>query len=58
MALGDPTLENLGMHTISGSSLKTSVDAITNFQPLLSGSSIHFVPAGEGQINLLVVRIE
>jgi len=58
MASGDPTLTNLGMHTISGNSLKTAVDGLTEFHPLLSGSSLHFVPAGEGQINLLRVDIE
>ena len=58
MAAGDPTLTNYGMFTISGAALKTAVDGITNFHPLLSGSALHFVPAGEGQINLLKVDIE
>lgn len=57
MAVGDPTLTNHGMYTISGAALKVTVDAMTNFHPLLSGSTLHFVPAGEGQINLLRVDI-
>ena len=58
MASGDPTLTELGMHSISGTTLKAAVDGLTAFLPILSGSSLHFVPAGEGQINLLRVDIE
>ena len=58
MAAGDPTLENLGMYTVSGQALKDAVDAVTLYNPLLSGSRLHFIYCGEGQLNLLVERIE
>lgn len=58
MASGDPTLTDHGMFAISGNALTAAVNAITPFQPLLSGSALHFVYCGEGQINLLQVDIE
>lgn len=57
MAAGDPTLVNHGVFTISGEALKTAVDGISPFEPL-SGETLHFIPAGEGQINLLQIQIE
>lgn len=59
MASGDPTLTNLGTHNISGASLKAAVDAITNYHPLVSGASLHFVPTANGQqVQLFLVRVE
>jgi hypothetical protein len=58
MAGGDPTMIDHGMHDISGSTLIAAVNAITNYHPLLSGSSLHFVPAGQGQIQLIQVNVE
>jgi len=60
MADGDPTLYNHGVFSLSGAALKTAVDAIssTNFHPLVSGASLHFVPLGNGQCQLLQVEVE
>jgi len=58
MAVGDPTLVDYGVFTISGAELKTTVDGITGPLKFMSGGGLHFIPAGEGQINLLQVTIE
>ena len=57
MASGDPTAEDLGVFTISDGTLVTAINGLTNFHPLLSGSSIHLIPAGEGQVNLVRIDI-
>lgn len=57
MASGDPTLTDHGIYSISGAALKTAVDAITGVTLGHSGASLYFIPAGEGQINLLQVEI-
>ena len=52
----DPTLTNYGVFTISGTELKTAVDAITGMQPVISGSALYLIPAGLGQINLIAIN--
>ncbi len=56
MTAGDTTLTDHGVFTISGSPLKTIVDGI-NLVNYMSGSRLYFMPAGEGQINLLQLDI-
>lgn len=59
MARGDPTLTNLGSFNVSGAALKTKIDAMADFHPLASGSSIHIIPTGvRGEVQLYRVDIE
>ena len=58
MASGDPTLTLHGVYDMSGAALQTAVDAITPYHPLLSGASIHFIPAGDGQCSLVSISVE
>ena len=58
MATGDPTATNHGTFNISGTALKVAIDGLTDYHPLLSGSSLHLVPTGSGQCGLIVVRVE
>lgn len=58
MPAGDLTLTNHGIFTLSEGSLKTKVDAqnITAGE-FLSGARLYFVPAGNGQVQLLQVAV-
>ena len=59
MASGDPSLRDYGVFNISDGTLVAAVDGITGpISSYISGGGLHFVPAGEGQINLLQVDIE
>ena len=58
MAVGDPTLTDHGMFKISGGTLKTAVDALTQIHPVASGGAIYLLPSGAGQINLIEVKYD
>jgi len=51
-----PVLINHGSFNASGAAIKTAVDGIVDFNPLLSGASLHFVGVGP-QIQLIEVRV-
>ena len=58
MVSGDPTLINHGTFNVSGSELKTKIDGITEYHPVLSGAQLQLVPLGFGQVQLLEISVE
>ena len=57
MATGDTTLTNLGTYSLSSAALKTKIDA-QNVGAATAGTetdTLHFIPAGEGQVNVVKV---
>ena len=58
MAVGDLTLTNHGIFELSAAGLKTAVDAINvTSESFISGTRIHLVSAGNGQVRVLEVRV-
>ena len=55
MAVAKPTLTDYGVFQISGTALKTAVNALGPLNPVLSGSAIYLLPIGQGQINLITI---
>ena len=59
MTTGDLTLTNYGAVSVSGSALKTLVDSlnITSVE-FISGSRLHLIPIENGQVNVVVHKVE
>lgn len=59
MTSGDYTLTNRGVFNISGSALKTAVDAINiPAAAFISGSRVEIVNVGHGQVLVLEMEVE
>jgi len=58
MAVGDPTLTNHGIYNLSGSALKSAVDAISAVHPVLSGGAVYLLPVGYGQVQVIDIKYE
>ena len=58
MAAGDHTLTNYGSLSVSGATLKTMVDAVSMTPTqYISGSQLHLIPIGNGQVQLIKVEV-
>ena len=57
MVSGDLSLVDHGVFNVSGADMATAVGGIGPLVRIISGAALHFIPVGEGQINLLQVVV-
>ena len=58
MAAGQCTLTNHGSYAVSGATLKTVVDGITNVNFGISGNALYLIPTANGtQVQVIQVAV-